>query len=337
MNSVPECSSPDDRLKKTAQKQRATGLARRRVCSLAVPAGVWLLYILSLGVLASTAACSTQPVPSGANGKLIVTSTTILADITGNLTGGRIQVESLIPFGMDPHAFQPVPADAVRISNAAILIVNGAGYESFLEPLLESAAGGAAVVEASAGLPGGGIVRPGEVDPHFWLDPTEVIHYVENIRDALAAYEPAGEAVYSERADAYIQKLTDLDSWITVQVEAIPQEQRLLFTNHEALGHFAARYGFRIAGSILTTVGSDASVSARDLGRVVDEIRARNVRVIFLDDVEGNALARQVASETGVQIVDNLHLESLTDGPPAATYVEMMRYNVRLIVDALEQ
>jgi len=107
-------------------------------------------------------------------------------------------------------------------------------------------------------------------------------------------------------------------------------------TNHEALGYFAQEYGFTVVGSILPSLSSEASASAQEIAASVDAIKASGAPVIFLGDVENAKLAEQIASETGVQVVNDLHLESLTDGAPAATYIEMMKYNVTRIIEALK-
>ncbi len=266
-----------------------------------------------------------------------LTSTTILADIARNVAGTRLSIESILPIGADPHSFQPVPADLAEISESRLLILNGVGYEGFLEPILKNAGGQRTVIEATAGLQ----VRSDPelehgMDPHMWMDPNMAIVYAQNIRDGLIEVAPQGEADYRANADAYIAELRDLNEWIEVQVSRIPANRRLLVTNHDALGYFADRYGFEIVGTLLKSVSSQASVSALELSVVVQEIRSTGVPAIFLDEVENPAIAAQVAEETGVIVVHDLHIESLTDGPPAGTYLDMMKHNVSRIVNALK-
>ena len=152
----------------------------------------------------------------------------------------------------------------------------------------------------------------------------------------LEKFDPQGAAAYRSNADAYIQQLKDLDAWITSQVAQIPSDKRLLVTNHEALGYFSERYGFTLVGAVVPSVSSDASPSAAQMADLIDLIRSSGTSAIFLDEVENSALAEQIASETGVRVVTGLHLESLTDGAPAGTYIDMMKYNVTQIVDALK-
>jgi ABC-type Zn uptake system ZnuABC Zn-binding protein ZnuA len=271
---------------------------------------------------------------SAQSASAVLASTPWLADVTQNIAGDRLQVASLLPTGSDPHSYQPTPRDAARVAESKLIIVNGAGYEQFLKSLIDNTGGEAIIVEASQGV--SPREEAGSIDPHMWLDPNNMIVYVENIRDALIRLDPAGEAIYKSNADGYIAQLKALDSWIQEQVRQIPAERRLLITNHEALGYFAKRYGFTIAGTVIKSFSSDASPSAQQLAALIDEVRASGAPAIFLDAADSDSFAQQIADETGVKVVTDLHLESLTDGPPADTYLDMMKYNVTQIVNALQ-
>jgi ABC-type Zn uptake system ZnuABC Zn-binding protein ZnuA len=276
-----------------------------------------------------------RPAQAGDASLKILASTSVLADIAQNIAGDRLQINSLLPFGADPHAYQAAPADIMKIAESDLLILNGVEYEHFMEPLLENAGGERLVVEASRGLEPHQAGQHEAGDPHMWLDPNLVMIYVENIRNGLSQLDPQGAEVYNANADSYTARLGELDSWILTQVGQLPAERRLLVTNHEALGYFAERYGFEIVDSILPSFSSEASASAQEIAAVVDAVEASEATVIFLDEIENIDLAEQIASETGVWIVDDLHLESLTDGPPAGTYIDMMKHNVLRIVEGL--
>ena len=280
-------------------------------------------------------ACGGKPAsPSGTADSVILTSTSFLTDITRHIAGDRLSVESLLPLGTDPHSYQPTPQDVTKIAHSQLLIINGADYEHFLEPILENAGGAREVIEASAGI--NPRTEAGSVDPHLWLDPNNVSVYVENIREALTHFDPAGAAIYQSNADAYVEQLKDLDIWINEQVAQVPPERKLLITNHEALGYFAERYGFTIAGTVIESFSTDASPSAQQMAALIDQIKSSGAPAIFLDASDNTALAQQIAAETDVSVVTDLHLESLTDGAPAATYIDMMKHNVTQIVNALK-
>ena len=299
------------------------------------------MYRLIIVLTIITSALSGCGTPSdqtqGRSAPVILTSTTILADITRNIAGDRVEVDSLLPIGIDPHSYQPTPQDAAKLSKSKLLIINGAGYEHFLESLLENAGGERTIIEASSGItPREDADGEHGIDPHMWLDPSYIIRYVENIRDGLIQFDPAGEAVYKSNAETYIQQITELDVWIAGEVKQVPMEKRLLVTNHEALGYFAERYGFTVVGTVIESFSSDALPSAQQMAGLIDQIKASGAPAIFLDAGDTMSLAQQIADETGARVITELHLESLTDGSPAATYIDMMKQNVTQIVNALK-
>jgi ABC-type Zn uptake system ZnuABC Zn-binding protein ZnuA len=243
----------------------------------------------------------------GAPAPDILTTTTILADIARNVAGDQLVTESLLPFGADPHSYQPVPQDTKKINQSKVLIINGAGYERSFESLLATAGDKKEFIEASAGL---------------------------RLRTVGDNQEVAD--LYQANARAYITQLQELDAWINGQVAQIPPQRRVLVTNHDSVEYFAERYGFKVVGSVIPGFSSDASPSAQEMADIVERIKLFEAPAIFLDASDNPALAQQIASETGVKVITDLHLESLTEGSPAGTYIDMMRYNVTKIVDALK-
>ena len=305
-----------------------------------------VMWMTTLAALFLTACGSATTDSDGALS--VLASTSFLADISQNVAGDRVQVQSLLPIGADPHAYQPAPSDVAKIAESKVLILNGLEYEHFIEPLLENAGGERLVIEATTGLTPlqmeehADSAESGDShgyeagDPHMWLDPNLVITYVENIRDGLSKADTDGAEIYAANAEAYIAKLKELDSFIKEQVATIPTERRLLVTNHEAMGYFADRYGFEVVDTILPSFSSEAGASAQEIAAAVDAVKSSGAPAIFLGEVENSDLANQIASETDVKVVAGLYLESLTDGEPASTYIEMMKNNVIQIVNALK-
>jgi len=303
---------------------------------------IWWLGILVLGACVPVAS---QPVSGNGATLKVLAVETFLAEIAQNVAGERVKVESLIPLGLDPHAFEPTPQDVLKISESQVLIVNGAGFESWLAETLQNAGGERRVIEAAAGLTSR-LAREGEVletdehhegDPHFWLDPTKVVTYVENIRAGLIAADPAGKEIYTRNAAAYIVRLNELDGWIQSRVAEIPAQRRQMVTNHESFGYFADRYGFKIIGTIVPSVSTNASPSAQQLALLVDQVKATGALAIFLETGASPQLAEQVSAETGVKVVTGLYTHSITEaGGQAPTYIEMLKYNVNTIVAALK-
>jgi ABC-type Zn uptake system ZnuABC Zn-binding protein ZnuA len=263
----------------------------------------------------------------------VLVTTTYLKDITERVAGGRMTVKALFPEGADPHGFEPTPSVARTIAESRMVIVDVFGLEPVVDELIQATEEDREfTVEAAAGLPAR-TSDQGELDPHFWLDPVNVMGYVENIRDALTQADPAGEAEYAANAEAYIAELQELDSWIESQVEQIPPERRLLVTNHESFGYFADRYGFEVVGTVLGTGGAGGAPSAQQLASLVAAIEGSGAPAIFLEAGSNTTLAEQVAREAGAQVVTDLLMHST--GPDAPTYIDMMRWNVTRIVEAL--
>jgi ABC-type Zn uptake system ZnuABC Zn-binding protein ZnuA len=301
-----------------------------------------ILSILFILLLTSCAPLAPTPTAQSGPPRLLAVES-FLADLTQNVAGERLQVETLIPRGLDPHSFEPAPADVARLADAQVLVVNGGGFESWLEKTLQNAGGNPLVIEASAGLqprqPQTGEhpeEEHAEGDPHFWLDPTLAIHYVENIQAGLSQADPAGKELYAQNAAAYIAQLKELDAWIAAQMAQIPPERRLLVTDHESFGYYADRYGLRIVGAIIPSVSSGAAPSAQQLAALVDAIRSNGAPAVFLQSGANPKLAEQLASETGVRVVSGLYTHSLSEeGGDAPSYLEMMRFNTQKIVEAL--
>lgn len=307
---------------------------------------LWFACVLAL-VAALVGGCGqpgqgAQPA-AATSGPQVLAVESFLADIAQNVAGDRLTVQTLVPVGIDPHAFEPTPQDVARLADSTVLIANGGGIEDWLQKVLENAGGQRLVIEASAGLssrlPDEGAAQDSHDhggDPHFWLDPTKVEQYVANIRDGLIQADPAGKDVYTANAAAYVAKLKELDAWIKQQINAIPAERRLLVTNHESFGYYADRYGLRVVGAVIPSVSTNASPSAQQLAQLADQIRATQAPAIFLETGANAQLADQVGKEAGVKVVTDLYTHSIT-GPdgPAPSYLAMMRYDTQRIVEAL--
>jgi ABC-type Zn uptake system ZnuABC Zn-binding protein ZnuA len=266
-----------------------------------------------------------------------------LADIAQNVAGEEFVVDTLIPLGVDPHGFEITPQDLVKIQNADILIINGCGFETWIQDSISNVLPGKKVIESCKGL----ISRiPGEneasgdhglTDPHYWLDPIRVIQYVKNITDGFVSTNPEQKAVYKTNSENYINQLEELDRWIEKSVESIPLAQRKIITNHESFGYFADRYHFQIIGSIIPNISSEASPSAQQLADLVNRIQLTGTKVIFLEAGSNPQLADQIARETNIRVVSNLFTHSLTSlGGNAPTYIDMMKWNTNQIVEALK-
>jgi ABC-type Zn uptake system ZnuABC Zn-binding protein ZnuA len=294
---------------------------------------------ISLLFLIMSGACSpAKPVQFGKLKVLAVE--TFLGDIAQNVAGSRLKVDTLIQVGLDPHNFEPTPQDVARIADCSALIVNGFGLEEWLKSVLDNAGGSRLVITATTGLTGR-TPHPGEpigiTDPHFWLDPTKVETYVENIRSGLSQVDPNGAAIYAGNAVVYLSKIKDLDQWAKTQVSQIPLQKRLLVTNHESFGYYADHYGFQIVGTIIPSVSPDASPSAQQLSQLIDQIKNTGVPAIFLETGSNPQLGEQIAQETGVKVITEFYTHSITAATgPAPSYLDMIRFDTTIIVQTLK-
>ncbi len=312
--------------------------ARRAV----VPLLQALFWALAVAAVLGAGGCG-DGATAGDGALDVVAAESFLADVAQNVAGDRFEVRSLVPLETDPHSFEPTPKDLGEVAAADLVIINGGGLEGSLLKTLENAGGEATLVDASAGLqsrtpqPGEPPLEGSETDPHFWLDPVLVKTYVATIRDAFAKADPDGAAEYEANAAAYTAQLDELNAWIESQVALVPAVNRKLVMNHASHGYFADRYGFSVVGTVIPSVGTGETPTAKQLSDLTAAIRTSGARAIFVEIEENPKLAEQIAAETGITVVDDLldHSLSAADGM-APTYIDMMRFDTRRIVEALK-
>jgi ABC-type Zn uptake system ZnuABC Zn-binding protein ZnuA len=277
----------------------------------------------------------------------ILTTTSFVHEVVSSVAGGDLQVQRLLPLGVDPHSFEPTPRDLRALADADVLFINGLGLESFLGETLRSAGGEAIVISLSEGIEplqfggashgGGDSGGEGGPDPHVWLDPVLMTRWAQNAAQALAAIDPAHAEAYASRGRAYQEMLGALNDWILVQIEPIPLQERVLVTDHEALGYFAARYRFQVIGTIVPAYSSAAEPSAQGLASLERIVEQTNAKAVFVSADVNPRTAALLASDMGLHLV-RLYLGSLSvPSGPAATYRQLMEYNVEAVVKALTE
>jgi zinc/manganese transport system substrate-binding protein len=292
--------------------------------------------------LAATALLLWQ-MPAAAQEKLKVVATfSILADFARNVGGDRIEVQALVGPDGDAHVYQPSPGDAKTLAAAQVVIVNGLGFEGWISRLVKASGTRAAMITATRGVKPRKAASHGhghghghdDADPHAWQSVANAKRYVANIRDALVSADPAGKAAYEANAAAYLAKLDALDAEVRATVEKIPADRRRIITTHDAFGYFAAAYG--VAFVAPQGVSTEAEVSAKDVARIITQIRRQKIPAVFLENVTDKRLLERIAAEGGARIGGTLYSDALTDDKgPAPTYLDMMRHNVRQLAAAL--
>jgi zinc/manganese transport system substrate-binding protein len=286
-------------------------------------------------------AAFTHSAPALAADKVpVVTSFSILGDLVREVGGDRVSVNPLVGPDQDAHVFEPRPADAKRLLNAKLLVLNGFGFEPWADRLAKSAGFQGATVVVTDSLkprtmPGEG-GEPKQVnDPHAWQDPTNVMVYVQRIAEALGQVDPAGAASYQGRAVRYVKDLQKLDADIKKDIAAIPPAKRKVITSHDAFAYFGAHYGVEFLAP--QGVSTEAEPSPKHVGELVRQMKREKIRALFLENMSNSNLLTQLAKDANAVIGGTLYADALSSpSAPASTYLKMMELNARTLVTGMK-
>ena len=295
--------------------------------------------------------------PARAQQRLSVTASfSILADMTRQIGGERIVLRAIAGPDQDAHGFQPKPSDAAALTNAAVVIRNGLGFEGWLDRMIRSSGFKGTLVTTTDGITprmmeahhhhhghdhgGAGrrhnhSVGPRRVpDPHAWQDLGLASHYIRNITSGLVTVDPGNEALYRRNAEAYAARLAALDQWVRAEIAKVPAARRKIVTSHDAFGYFGEAYGVRFLAP--QGVSTEAEPSAAEVGRLIRQIKAENITALFMENMSNPATLQRIAQEAGVRVRGRLYADALSaESGPAPTYEAMFRHNVSLMVPAM--
>ena len=293
-----------------------------------------LAATLLLGACGGNA--GSAPTTGGPARLIVVTTSTVFADLVRNVGGERVTVTSLVPKGADVHTYQATPNDLRAAAGASLFVMNGLGLDDWLAGTITAANNTAPILRLGEELPGVTLL-PGESagtqNPHLWMDVALAEKYATRISDALQAADPAGASAIAASGAAYLTKLAALDTWVRDQIASIPVDRRRIVLFHPALPYFARAYGLTIVGVAVHAPGQDPS--AGEIAALVDAIRAGGVTAIFAESQFPTALVDQIARETGAKVVATLYDDSLGNDP-VTSYEAMIRWDVEQIVSALK-
>ncbi len=294
----------------------------------------FLTIIALLGVSAPVMA--NEPLP-------VVASFSILADMVKQVGGSHVEVSSLVGPNSDAHVFDPTPADAKRLAAAKLVVVNGLGFEGWLNRLVKSSGYKGPVLIASKGVKTipmatsdhghshGHKHSHAASDPHAWQSLLNARQYVENIRVALSAAMPAHSADFQSRATDYLKQIDALEKSTQARIAAVPMERRRVITSHDAFGYFARAY--KVTFYPLQGLSTASEPSAADVVRIVNEIKKNKVTAIFAENISDPRVLERVAKDTGAKIGGTLYADALSaPGTQADTYLKMFELNVSTIV-----
>ena len=307
-----------------------------------------LLLATTVSILAGVAAgCSGDDGEAeSANGDVLLVVTTVspITSIAENIGGTRIRLEGIVPEGINSHTFEPAPSVARLLSQANLIIMNGLALE---KPTLDMAEANKKA-EAVILLLGDSTIRPdewifdfsfpekdGDPNPHLWLDPMLAIRYGELIRDELSRLDPASAGYYGANFETLRGRIEELDRGIRAAAESVPAQNRKLLTYHDSWAYFAPRYSMTVIGAAQPSDFSEPS--AREVARLIDQIKQENVSVVFGSEVFPSDVLETVARESGARYVDQLRDDDLPGKPGDAlhSYIGLMLENMRIMIPAL--
>lgn len=273
----------------------------------------------------------------------LLASTTIIADVVKNICGDRANVESILPPGASPHSFEAVPRDMVKIDQADLIFINGAGLEQFLDRLIDHPELKKKIISLSKNIELLHTDQSAPVeednhskdDPHVWMNPQNVITWANTIEETLCKKDSVNCSYYKLKADVYKAQLKALDIWIADQFKSIDENNRKIITDHRMLGYYASRYGLEQTGAIIPGFSTLAEPSAREIARLEDEIIKLKVKSILIGINVNPVLAERITQDTGTRLI-RFYAGSLSEkNGPADTYLKYMRFNTKAIVKAL--
>jgi zinc/manganese transport system substrate-binding protein len=289
---------------------------------------LYLLLCVGLCFIASHALAAEHP--------KIVASFSVLGDMIHEIAGDRAQVTTLVGPNGDAHVFEPSPADAQRLAEADLVIVNGLGLEPWMDRLIRSTGYKGAVAVASEGVVSRTMSEEGATvtDPHAWQDLRNGQIYVRNIAAALAKVDPGNAKTYEANAMRYANQLAELDKWVRTQIDMVPQSKRKVITSHDAFGYFGAAYGVEFLAPV--GISTEAEPTARQLAGLIDQIKREHINTLFIENITDPRLVETIGRESGAQMGGELFSDALSDpSGPAPNYVSMFKNNVPKLVDGM--
>ncbi|MBT9300049.1 MULTISPECIES: metal ABC transporter substrate-binding protein [Pseudomonas] len=265
----------------------------------------------------------------------VVTSFSILADMTQQVGGEHIQLSNMVGPDADAHTYEPSPDDAKALLKARVIIKNGLGFEPWLDRLITSTETPATVVNASKGVIARTLDEDGEKipDPHAWHNLANAEIYISNITQALITADPANKADYQRNSQAYLQKIYRLLAEAKAKFAALPAGNRRIVTSHDAFGYLGQAYGIDFMAP--QGLSTEREPSAAEVAALITQIRQAHVKAVFIENIKDARLLKQIAEESGAHIGGTLYSDALAAKGPASTFTGLFEYNLNTLYDAL--
>ena len=262
----------------------------------------------------------------------VVASFSILGDMVEQVAGDKANVTTIVGPDADAHLYQPNAGDAIAVTDADLIIVNGMGFETWSAKLIETSGTKADVAVATDGIIP--VMVDGEIDPHAWNSLTNGMIYVDNIEAALSVASPSDAAVFKANADAYRAQMKALHDRALADIARLPQDKRVVVTAHDAFGYLADAYGLIFLAP--QGIDTEAEPSAKELAALITFLSEEGAGALFVENIANGELIEQISRETGIKIGGRIYSDALSvKGSPATSYLAMFTHNLELLTSTL--
>lgn len=262
----------------------------------------------------------------------VVASFSILADMVEQVAGDKANVTAIVGPDADAHLYAPNAGDAIAVTKADLVIINGMGFETWSTSLIETSGTKATIAIATQGIEP--LLVEGAIDPHAWNSLTNGIIYINNIQAALTAASPENAAIFKKNADAYRTKLMALHNRALADIDKLPLDKRVVVTAHDAFGYLASAYGLTFLAP--QGIDTEAEPSAKELAELISFLREKGAGALFVENIANSDLIAQISRETGIKIGGRIYSDALSvKGSPATSYLAMFKHNLELLTTTL--
>ena len=297
-----------------------------------------LIFSMTLGgwLTSCSQVAETQSTNTSEDKKKVITTFTVLSDIAQNVAGDNLEVESITRLGAEIHGYEPTPSDLVKAQDADLILYNGLNLERWFEQFLGNVKDVPSVlltegIEPIAIAEGPYADKP---NPHSWMSPKNALVYVENIRQAFVKLDPDNAEEYNANAEAYSQKLREIDEELEADLEQVPENQRYLVSCEGAFSYLARDYD--LEEIYMWPINAEQQYTPKQIQSVIDRVKANDVPTVFCESTVSSEGQEQVAKATGAKFGGSLYVDSLStaDGP-VPTYLDLLEYDARTIANGL--
>ncbi|MCG7329549.1 metal ABC transporter substrate-binding lipoprotein/adhesin ScbA [Streptococcus cristatus] len=303
--------------------------------------------VLLLLAFVGLAACSSQKssTETGSSKLNVVATNSIIADITKNIAGDKINLHSIVPVGQDPHEYEPLPEDVKKTSQADLIFYNGINLETggnaWFTKLVENAKKKEnkdyyAVSEGVDVIYLEGQNEKGKEDPHAWLNLENGIIYAKNIAKRLSEKDPANKETYEKNLKAYVEKLSALDKEAKEKFNNIPEEKKMIVTSEGCFKYFSKAYN--VPSAYIWEINTEEEGTPDQIKTLVEKLRKTKVPSLFVESSVDDRPMKTVSKDTNIPIYAKIFTDSIADkGEEGDSYYSMMKYNLEKIAEGLSK